>query len=217
MYDFIVAEFNTSFSIALALVVGLTLFELLGVLVGLSLLNVLDDLVPVDLGVDADADLDAGPLSGLLGWLCLDQLPLLIWLLLLLSSFGLLGISLNYLSLTQLNWLPPVAIVNIAALLGGLYCTRLFGGAIAKVVPKSESSAVSKETFHGLKARITVGTARLGNPAEAVCIDDYGQKHYLMVQPTKEGEEFPAGTEVVLLERVAQHWSAAALKELLND
>ncbi|GDY25086.1 OB-fold-containig protein [Agarivorans sp. Toyoura001] len=217
MYDFLVADINTSFTICLAFVLGLALFEILGSLIGLSLLNTLDDLLPIDIDIDMDADVNSGALSGVLGWLYLHQLPLLVWLILFLSSFGLAGLTVNYLSLSNGNWLFPSFVSHLAALVFAILSTRFLGRGIAKVFPKSQSSAVSKHGFKGLQARITIGTATIGSPAEAVCVDQHGQKHYLMVQPIDSDDSFPMGTAIVLLERHKKYWTASKLNELLND
>ncbi|WP_432458953.1 MULTISPECIES: OB-fold-containig protein [unclassified Agarivorans] len=217
MYQFLLADVNTSFSLALAFVLGLALIEILGLLVGVSLLNMLDDILPIDLNVDMDANVDSGALSGLLGWLYLNQLPLLVWIILFLSSFGLAGLSLNYLSLSSGNGLLPSAMTHLGALLFAILSARFLGRTIARVFPKSQSSAISKHDFKGLQARITVGTATVGSPAEAVCTDQYGQKHYLMVQPLEDQDTFPTGTIIVLLERHRKYWTASKLDQLLNE
>ncbi|UPW19499.1 YqiJ family protein [Agarivorans sp. TSD2052] len=217
MYQFLLADINSSFTLALVFVLGLALVEILGSLVGLSLLNTLDDILPIDIDVDVDADVSGGTLSGVLGWLYLHQLPLLVWIILFLSSFGLAGLTLNYVSLSNGEWLLPSSVTHLGAVVFALLNARFLGRAIAKVFPKSQSSAVSKHGFKGLQARVTVGTATVGSPAEAVCTDQHGQKHYLMVQPLASNDSFPMGTEIVLLERHRKYWTASKLSELLND
>ena len=68
-------------------------------------------------------------------------------------------------------------------------------------MPRDESEAVSRDSFLGLSAQVTVGRARRGAPAEARVQDSYGRSHYVMVEPNNPEEVFPAGTRVVLLTR----------------
>ncbi|WP_334313545.1 OB-fold-containig protein [Psychrosphaera algicola] len=72
-------------------------------------------------------------------------------------------------------------------------------------MPKEESSAVSKESFAGLLANITVGTAKLGQPAEAMIRDEFNQKHYVLVEPIEE-DEFSQGENVVLVVKEGSRW-----------
>ena len=101
MLDFVLADYNLLFTCSICFVFILAFIEGLGLLIGFSLMNALDQLTPIDL--NTEIDLTEGGLTALLGWLCLNRLPLLIWLVILLTSFGLFGYCLNYLSYSILN------------------------------------------------------------------------------------------------------------------
>ncbi|NQZ41492.1 OB-fold-containig protein [Moritella sp.] len=64
----------------------------------------------------------------------------------------------------------------------------------------------------GKAAKITIGTASSGNPAEALLLDDFNQKHYIMVEPEFEKEYLPKGTEVVIVEKLNGTWLAIPFK-----
>lgn len=207
--DFLLLSNNVPFTVAIAFVALLGAVEALSMLIGLSLLGLLDDLSPIDY----DADLDsASGVTGVVGWLCLDRLPLLIWLVLLLTSFAVAGLSVNYIGLVLGMTLPMLISVALALLLSAISC-RTLGHGLAKLLPKNESSAVSVDALIGSVGVITLGCARQGLPSEAVIIDSYQQKHYVLVEPERANETFPKGTQVVLLNRIGKVWSAAQLPQ----
>lgn len=211
MTEFLLADFNIYYGIALCFVLALALFEGLGLIIGFSLMNALDQLTPVD--IDVDIDVSTGGLTSLLGWLCLNRMPLLIWLVISFSGFGLSGYSFNYITAVSLSFIFPTYVTVISASIFAIYFTKLMAKPLAKILPKNESSAQSNNTFVGLVGKITIGKASFNNPAEAVIHDSYNQKHYLMVAPESEQETFIAGSEVVLLEKLENYWLAVSFDQ----
>ena len=211
MAEFLLADFNIYYAIAICFVVALALIEGLGLIIGLSLMNVLDQLTPVD--IDVDIDVSTGGLTSLIGWLCLNRMPLLVWFVITFSGFGLCGYSINYISLVSLNFVLPTFITMITSIMFAVYFTKLMSKPLVKILPKNESSAQSNNSFVGLVGKITIGKASFENPAEAVIHDAYNQKHYLMVAPELEPDIFTAGSEVVLLEKLDNYWLAAPFNQ----
>ncbi len=206
LISFFSADFNLLYSSAIIFVLCLALLEGVGLLVGLSIASALDDLLPIDL--DIDTELTSGGLNAIIGWLYLHRLPFLVWLLLFLTSFGMAGLSINYISV-----LPSLISFPIA-LLFAIFSCRVVGKKIASIMPKNESSAISSHSFSGKVATITVGKASKGNAAEAVLQDEFNQKHYLMVEPEEQDQEFIQGTKVVLIEKLQNSWLAIEFKSL---
>ena len=89
MWEFFVSDVNNWYSFALGIVIVLGLAEGLGLLFGLSLSALIDNVSPIELDyeMDLDADVSQGGLTQILGWLCLNRLPLMIWLVIFLVSF----------------------------------------------------------------------------------------------------------------------------------
>lgn len=204
MIEFFLADFNLPYAIALSLVMAIALLEGVGLLIGLSMNHFIEELFSIDFV--SDTELPSGGLSATLGWLYLHQLPLLVWLLLFLCSFGMAGFTFNYLIILSL-WvtLPVTFIISI-------FTTRFLAKRIANLIPKNESSATSSHSFSGMVATITIGTASKGNAAEAMLQDAYKQKHYVLVEPEDELQTFKQGTEVVLIEKKTSIWSAIEFK-----
>ncbi|TKB46377.1 YqiJ family protein [Thalassotalea mangrovi] len=211
MLNFLLSDVNFAFSVALTIVFGLALLEGIALVIGSSVMTLLDDLTGFDIDADVDADVSSGGLTSVLGWLCLDKLPLLVWLILMLTSFGLSGLIYNYLVLSSVNIELLYWAAKPVALFCALIITHTFGDAIARIIPKNETSAVSTIEFSGKVATITLGRARRGNAAEASLVDDFNQKHYVMVEPENDHDEFLQGTQVVLIEKANSSWIAAPL------
>ncbi|QFU21599.1 YqiJ family protein [Shewanella eurypsychrophilus] len=204
MVEFLLTQANLPFTLSLFFVLMLGVFEALSLCIGYSLVGALDDWAPID--IDADS---ATGLTGVAGWLCLNRLPLLIWFVLVLISFSVAGYTANYLSLIfNRELLPQSATLPIALFITAVSC-RYLGAAIARILPKNESSAISIDGLLGSVGTVTIGCAIKGNPSEALVQDQYHQKHYVLVEPESAGIEFNSGTQVVLLKREGTVWSAA--------
>jgi len=207
MYAFLVLEANTYFTIALGIVITIALLEIIGQLIGFSIGQVMDSAFDFDADISADSGIDApeGGVAALASWLCLKKLPFLVWLIMFLTLFSITGLGLNYTGSVFMgspvaNWLSLFLAFIVAT-----YLSHHLGGALAKIVPKEETSAISQQSFAGRLAQITIGTARKGTPAEAVFKDEFEQKHYVMVEPIDE-EEFPQGSNVVLVAKENNSW-----------
>lgn len=208
MIEFLLADFNTGFAIALGMVIALAFLEGLGMLIGLSLMSLLDQISPIEFDLEVDAEFSHGGLTPILGWLCLNRLPLLIWLVLFLTCFSISGYSVNFFLLNATNFLLPTFVVYSLALIAAILLTRYLGIPLGRLLPKNESSAVSNDSFTGLIAKITIGTAKKDSPAEATLLDSFNQKHYVLVSPDDDTETFNQGDEVVLVEKQKNIWLA---------
>ncbi|MGX9355153.1 OB-fold-containig protein [Roseobacteraceae bacterium S113] len=210
------------FTTALGLLLGLLGLELVMLLIGGSLLGS-GDAPDVEVGFDADADfaidadgdfdleagadasadaldeVEAGIDGGLAAWLGLGNVPALIWLAVFLALFGLAGVSVQMLAQTVTGvyaapWLAALPAGGVA-----LFGARGFSGVFARLLPKSESQAISERSMGRRKGVITQGTAARGRPAEVKITDGYGNSHYLRAEPLDDNETLAAGTEVLVL------------------
>lgn len=199
MYEFLTASHNLPFSVALAVMLLLALIELAGFAFGAGASDLLDGLLP-DLG-DADGSELAGAslADRFMGWLHFGKVPALILLALLLTGFGFIGLGVQASSATLLGTLLPWWMASAIALPLALPFVRVVGAGVARVMPRDETQVVSRATLVGRVATIVIGTARSGSPAQAKVRDQYGQTHYVMVEPDQPEDAFGAGESVLLV------------------
>ena len=204
MLEFITAPQNLPFSVALALMFGIAVLEGVTAVFGAALSGLLDSLIP---GFEADLDLSdvevqsPNALSRLLGWLRVGKVPVLILLVIFLTGFGLIGLGIQSLTNNISGHLWPAYIASIPAVILALPIVRVFGGAISFIIPKDETEAVSQESFIGRIGSITLGSAKAGSPAEAKVRDEFGNSHYIMVEPDNVNEEFDSATPILIVKK----------------
>ena len=223
MTDFF-APGNTPFAVAILLVALIAVVEIVGLLVGFSASGAIDSQLP-DLDVDADfsppasplhADAHApdgigpGPLSQVLSWLCVGRVPVLVLLIVFLCAFGLAGFFVQMVADGIFGFSLPAVLASIPALATAFPATRYVGLALAKVMPKEESEAVSQTEFVGKVALVTRGTARRGMPAEAKLADPHGQTHYVLVEPDEDAATFSQGAEVLIVQQTGSVYRVIA-------
>ena len=209
MLSFLLDDANFWFSCALGIVIALFILEMAGMFFGVSLLGLVDD----QAALDADADSSSG-FTEFGSWLALDRVPLLVWLVLLLTTFGTAGLTFNFLSLTLLDTYFARWLITLLAVVAGLFCTARFGTFLARLLPKQESSATTADELVGTVGHITVGVARQNSPAEGKFIDAHGQPHYLLVEPFEPDEQFSQGEKILLIQKRDYRWLASRYSDL---
>lgn len=228
MMEFILAPPNLPFCVALALMLLIAVLEGVTTTVGMGLSGFLDSIMPeMDVDLDMDADLDAadfhasGPLTKMLSWLRIGQVPALVLLVIFLTAFGLLGLGVQSVADRMTGHMLPSLPASGISLALALPVVRMFGGILARVMPKDETEAVTEKSFIGQVAVVITGKAKTGSPAQGKLTDRYGQAHYVMIEPDEVGEEFLQGAEVLLVSQSGATFKAirstsAALQKDIN-
>lgn len=163
------------------------------------------ELDQMDLGgiAPGDLDLDTAPQMpdpvGLAAVLGLGRVPFLIWLAAVLAGFGLSGYLLQSLVSQALGAPLPLWLAVPPAAALGLGFARLYGGALARLVPKTESSVRSDAMLNRKRGVVSQGIARAGQPAEVRVQDSFGNFHFIRAQPLDQTAAIPQGTEVLVL------------------
>jgi hypothetical protein len=212
------------FTAALIVLGLIATLELVGLLFGVAFSGLVDSALP-DFELDADADFEmdaelggdggplhvdgpdmpdmpsAGPLSQFLSWLCVGKVPVLILLAAFLLGFGLTGLTIQETVEGVLGFYLWPILVAVPAFMVALPTTRYLGLSIAKLMPKEETDAVSRNAFIGAVATVIRGEAELGKPAEAKLRDVNGTTHYILVEPDQTGLKFEQGNEVLLVKK----------------
>jgi len=190
------------FIIALLLMLFIAALELIGMLGGFGISDLIDSAIPdFDADVDGLDAPDGGPLGEILGWLAVGKVPLLVLIVSFLTAFGLSGlVGQTAIKSVTGHYLPGLT-AGLGALTIALPATRHIGLAIARIMPKEETDAVSHDTFIGNLAEIIRGEAKIGAPAEAKLKDFTGKVHYLLVEPDEDGVVFSQGDKIILVRK----------------
>lgn len=179
------------FGVALLIMVGLGIIEGIGLLTALSPSQMFDQYL----------DFDHPDVDGPLGWLHVGKVPLLVLFILFLLGFSISGYAIQMFSIGLFGtYLPAILAVAPAGLIG-FFTVRAMGGVLARIIPKDETAAVSEQTLIGRAGVVVTGTARQGMAAQVKVRDQYGNYHYLMVEPDEAGVEFEQGTEVLIVKK----------------
>ena len=222
MTNFMFSDANMPFAVSLAIMLLIAAIEGVGMLLGFALSGLLDSLLPdldMDLDIDAGDMGDHGAFSEFLSWLRFREVPVIAVLIAFLTSFAITGFAMQQILLGTLGiTLHPVfaaPIASIACMPG----VRLFAGVLGAIMPKDETDAVNADSFIGRPAIITLGTASMGNAAQARLKDKHGHSHYVMVEPDNAGESFNQGAAVLLVSQSGNTFRAIAddKANLLDD
>lgn len=211
------------FALALGFLVALLIIEVLGLLLGWSLIAESDAGDAADLSVEAfdiDPDLPdleaqietafdameagAGETSGhptLLDITEKQKAPFIIRLAAFCLVFGLVGLGLQTGVQTVLGRaLHPALASLLVAPLGWLGAGRI-SDVVTRLLPQTETTATRAQFMGGLRGVVTQGTARRGAPAEVRLRDRHGNTHYLRCEPLRRDAVIPEGTEVLTVRR----------------
>ena len=208
MIDFLLLPQNQVFTFALGLMVLIVTLEVISLLIGLGLSDLLDQMMPdidVDIDADIDADLDAdlsgggGSFAQILSWMNVGRVPVLMLLLIFLTAFGLSGLFAQRLMVSSTGFALPVVFMAVPAFIVAIFSVRIGGQAVAKIIPKEETSAVSEKTFIGRTATIVLGNATKGEAAQAKLEDAFKQTHYILVEPDNATETLNEGSDVLIV------------------
>ncbi len=228
---------NLPFAISLALMAGIGGLQVVSLVMGLGVSEVIDDAfdfdadVDVDLDVDVDVDLDLdadvptalqahaddfdlngdGPTfaHNFFGWLQLGRVPFLILLSAFLGTFGLFGAIGQWFIAGAFGAPLTAMIAGPLALLAALPATRVVGKFLGRIMPKEETSSIMLSDLTGQTATIIMGTASAGSSAEAKIVDRHGTTHFLRVEPLDESQEFHQGAVVRLMEKKGNTFKVA--------
>jgi hypothetical protein len=203
----LLADYNMPFAAALVLMVLLALVQVLG------LGHVFGDHDLHPGGHDLHADGHDGPADGLLGLIGIGRVPFMIWLVCFLFVFAGVGAGGQALADGLLGAPLDRWVAAAIAAVAGLPVTGVLVRPLAAILPRDESSAVGLDSLVGRRARIVTGRAAAGYPARAQVHDQFGQAHYVMVEPHEVGSEILEGDELLLVRRENETFFGMPLQE----
>ncbi len=194
MFEFLLQDSNLPFSISLSIMLIFTFLEIVSLLIGLGFSNMFDAILP-----DIEFDAVNSSSHSFLAWLNIGKVPFLILLILFLSVFGIVGLAIQMVVMMLINSALPVLIAVAISMSVSLFAVHTIGRSVQPLF-SDQSSAVSKESFVGRIATITLGTAKSGQPAEAKVVDSNGYTHYVLIEPfDDDSDSYVKGDEVVVV------------------
>ncbi len=156
--NFLLNENNVVFSSALFILAFLLSLELILFFIGAS----------TNMALDQDFIIDN------FSWLNKGGLPFIIVLVLLLATFGSLGLIIqNFIDINQY-------FLSIFVFIATLFIVRFLSSILSKILPKDETSIISENSFIGKIGIVTIGVGNKENSVEFKVIDNLNRTHYIM-------------------------------------
>ncbi|WP_130802193.1 YqiJ family protein [Acinetobacter ihumii] len=200
---------NYIFSISLILCLFIGILELFLLIIGSSS-QLLDQFLPDQLNdyqTEVDLDANHGILWQFLDWLYLGKIPLLVWLIIFLTIYGLTGLILQGIFYHFTEQYFSAWLIAAAVLFLSMPLVRWFSAIISRILPKDETTAIYIEDLIGQQAEIILGIAKVSSPAQAKVKDQFGQTHYVLVEP-EDDEVFQQGQIVILTRKTTLGFQA---------
>lgn len=162
------ASGNGPFAVAILVMLGLTLVELVTLVTGFSVNDLVDEFVVSHAGLETSAptgmETTTAEAQGIIGrflsWLYVGRVPVLMVLIVWLTVFGVTGLVLQNGLRAVVGGALPAALAGPGVFVLTLPLVRAAVGGLARIIPRDESSAVSPDSFVGRTALVAGGTAR---------------------------------------------------------
>ncbi len=221
--DFFLAPQNGPFTVAAVITLVIAIVQFLSLLLGLGVTEALDELMPdLDADVDADADIDAdldlgepGILEQLFGWLNAGRVPMLVLLIILLTSFAGTGYVVQAFATGFIGLLPSI-LVGPLAFAAALPTTRGASRVLGRVLPKDETYAITPEDLVGEIATVTLGPVERETAGKAKVMDAHGNLHFVRVRSARPDASFDIGAEILLVRREGSVFEAITPPAIFN-
>jgi hypothetical protein len=191
--DILLAPDVRPFAVAAAIMVTLGGIELLTMIVGFSI----SELVGHDFALDSETHSTIG---GLFLWINAGRLPLLILLILALGIFSIAGFLLQAIA-HDFGATLPVLIAALAAVGLSLPAIRVTSRAVARIIPRDETYAVNDSDFVGQVATVSIGPLDQGLPGRVRLKDVFGNWHSVPARASPDSAPLPVGARVLLVDR----------------
>jgi hypothetical protein len=198
MWAFLLSPDNVPFVAALVLMLLIGAVEALGLGGGMAVGEGIE-------GLDGDVNVET---PSLLSWINVGRLPLLMLVVVFLFGFGMTGLIGQRLIAAIIGQPGPWFLAAPLAFAVALPVTRVFGRGVARIMPRDETTAVSRDSLVGRVAVIITGDAAQASAAQARVRDEHGQVHYVMVEPDNAADVFAQGSNVLLVRHAGAKYFA---------
>ena len=198
--DILLAPDVRPFAIAAAIMVTLGGIELLTMIVGFSI----SELIGKDFALETESH---SAIGGLFLWINAGRLPLLILMILALGVFAIAGFLLQAIA-HSIGTAVPVTLAALAALAISLPAIRVTSRGIARIIPRDETYVVNEADFVGHVGEVSIGPLDQGLPGKVRLKDVFGNWHSVAARASPESTPLPVGASVLLVDRDAKSFIA---------
>ena len=198
--DILLAPDVRPFAISAAIMVALGGIELLTMIVGFSI----SELIGKDFALETESH---SAIGGLFLWINAGRLPLLILLILALGVFAIAGFLLQAVA-HSIGTAVPVTLAALAAAAISLPAIRVTSRGIARIIPRDETYAVDEADFVGHVGEVSIGPLDQGLPGKVRLKDVFGNWHSVAARASPESTPLPVGASVLLVDRDARSFIA---------
>ena len=198
--DILLAPDVRPFAISAAIMVTLGGLELLTMIVGFSI----SELIGKDFALETESH---SAIGGLFLWINAGRLPLLILMILALGVFAIAGFLLQAIA-HSVGTAVPVALAALAAAALSLPAIRFTSRGIARIIPRDETYAVEEADFVGHVGEVSIGPLDQGLPGRVRLKDVFGNWHSLVARASPDSTPLPVGASVLLVDRDAKSFIA---------
>jgi YqiJ-like protein len=198
--DILLAPDVRPFAISAAIMVALGGIELLTMIVGFSI----SELIGKDFALETESH---SAIGGLFLWINAGRLPLLILLILALGMFAIAGFLLQAVA-HSVGTTVPVTFATLAAAALSLPAIRVTSRGIARIIPRDETYVVDEADFIGHVAEVSIGPLDQGLPGRVRLKDVFGNWHSVAARASPESTALPVGASVLLVDRDAKSFIA---------
>ena len=192
----LLAPESAPFFIAAAILVALTVIEVMAMVIGFSFSDMLGD--PID---------SHDGLSWLFSWFNVGGVPILILVMLFLGIFAISGLLIQMVA-SQLYGLLPAGIAATLSVICTIPLTRHSTRAVARIVPRDETYAVDLTELVGRTGQVTVGPLDQGLPGQVQLKDAHGNWHTVRACAARGEAAIPVRTIVLLVDRTKNIFTA---------
>jgi membrane protein implicated in regulation of membrane protease activity len=196
------------FAIAAAMIVIVGSIEIISMLVGASLSEMLG--TNIDFGHPSD-----NGMINAISWINVGGVPLLIFLLLVLGAFSITGFLIQDIARLVAGPLPAT-LASVGAVVVSIPLVRTASRAIARVIPKDESYAVGLGDLVGRVGEVVIGPLDQGPPGRVSVADIHGNRHFVWAVAAPSSPPLPQGTMVLLVDRVDTRFVAVKAEDELK-
>jgi membrane protein implicated in regulation of membrane protease activity len=198
--DILLAPDVRPFAISAAIMVTLGGIELLTMIVGFSI----SELIGKDCALETESH---SAIGGLFLWINAGRLPLLILMILALGVFAISGFLLQAIA-HSVGTAVPVTLAAIAAIAVSLPAIRVTSRSIARIIPRDETYVVDEADFVGHVGEVSIGPLDQGLPGKVRLKDVFGNWHSVAARASPESTPLPVGASVLLVDRDARSFIA---------